>query len=64
MPRATQKSQSMTITLDWSKSTKNTERFDATDEDAPVTAVYVKREAFAAIGSEIPDQISLTVEWQ
>lgn len=50
----------ITVTLDHSKETPGTHRFDNKDDEAFIQSVYVKKGAF---GSEPPPkQITLTVE--
>jgi hypothetical protein len=49
----------ITVTLEKSKETKGTYRFDSPDSDAPITSVYVRKSAFA--GGSVPARIVLTV---
>ena len=50
----------ITVTLQHSKSTKNTHRYDAVDEDASISSVYIKKTAFQ--GSTPPAKITLRVD--
>jgi hypothetical protein len=47
------------VTLDKSKETKGTYRFDSPNPDAPVTSIYVRKSAFN--GGAVPNRILLTV---
>ncbi|MBV8053839.1 MAG: hypothetical protein JO071_01210 [Deltaproteobacteria bacterium] len=49
----------ITITLEKSKETKGTYRFDSSNPDVPITSIYVKKSAFQ--GAEVPKRIVLTV---
>lgn len=46
------------ITLDWVKSTKNTEVYK-TEEEVAVNQLYIKKTAFSG---EAPEQIVVTIE--
>lgn len=50
----------LTVTLEKSKETKGTYRFDSPDPNAPVTSIYVRKSAFG--GSAVPSRIVLTVQ--
>ena len=49
----------ITVTLEKSKETKGTYRFDAPNPDAAITSVYVRKSAFA--GATVPARIVLSV---
>jgi hypothetical protein len=49
----------ITVTLEKSKETKGTYRFDSPNPDAPVTSIYVRKSAFN--GGAVPSRITLTV---
>ena len=49
----------ITVTLDKSKETKGTYRFDSAKADAPITSLYVKKSAFDS--GAVPKRIVLTV---
>ena len=49
----------ITVTLEKSKETKGTYRFDSPDPNAPITSIYVRKTAFDA--GKVPSQITLTV---
>jgi hypothetical protein len=50
----------ITVTLEKSKETKGTYRFDSPDPNAPITSIYVKKSAFE--GAAVPKRIVLTVQ--
>ncbi len=50
----------ITVTLEQSKETKGTYRFDAPDPNAPVTSIYVRKSAFE--GGAIPKRIVLMLQ--
>jgi len=49
----------ITVTLEKSKETKGTYRYDAPNPDAAITSVYVRKSAFA--GGTVPARIVLSV---
>jgi hypothetical protein len=49
----------ITVTLEKSKETKGTYRFDSPNPDAAITSVYVRKSAFN--GNAVPKRIVLTV---
>ncbi len=49
----------ITVTLEKSKETKGTYRFDSPDPNAAVTNIYVRKNAFD--GGTVPKRIVLTV---
>jgi hypothetical protein len=49
----------ISVTLEKTKETKGTYRFDSSNPDAPITSVYVKKGAFD--GGAVPKRIVLTV---
>lgn len=52
------KSSGVEVALAFTKATKNTFRFDAADDDAAITSLYVRKEAF---GGQQPTSVTLTV---
>ena len=48
----------ITVTLEKSKETKGTYRFDSPDPNAPITSIYVRKGAFD--GGKVPARITLT----
>lgn len=49
----------ISVTLEKSKETKGTYRFDSSDPNAAITSVYVRKGAFD--GAPVPKRIVLTV---
>jgi hypothetical protein len=49
----------ITVTLEKSKETKGTYRFDSPNPDAAITSVYIRKSAFE--GGAVPERIVLTV---
>lgn len=49
----------ISVTLEKSKETKGTYRFDSPDPNAPITSIYVRKNAFA--DGPVPKRIVLTV---
>ncbi len=49
----------ITVTLEKSKETKGTYRFDSPDPNAAITSIYVRKSAFD--GGKVPPRITLTV---
>jgi hypothetical protein len=49
----------ITVTLEKSKETKGTYRFDSSDPNAPITSIYIRKTAFDA--GKVPPRITLTV---
>jgi hypothetical protein len=49
----------ISVTLEKSKETKGTYRFDSPDPNAAITSLYVRKSAFE--GSAVPKRIILTV---
>lgn len=49
----------MSVTLEKSKETKGTYRFDSADPNAAITGIYVRKGAFD--GGPVPKRIVLTV---
>jgi hypothetical protein len=49
----------ITVTLEKSKETKGTYRFDSPDPNAPITSIYVRKSAFES--GQVPARITLTV---
>lgn len=52
------KSNTFEVTLDLARTTKNTFRFEAEDEDAPINPLYIQKSAFN--GKE-PSSVTVTV---
>jgi hypothetical protein len=50
----------ISVSLEKSKETKGTYRFDSPDPNAAITSVYVRKSAFD--GSTVPKRIVLTVQ--
>ncbi len=50
----------ITVTLEKSKETKGTYRFDSPNPDAAITSIYVRKSAFD--GGAAPKRIVLTVQ--
>ncbi len=50
----------ISVTLEKSKETKGTYRFDSADPNAPITSVYVRKSAFDS--GAVPKRIVLTVQ--
>jgi hypothetical protein len=53
---------SISVTLEKSKETKGTYRFDSPDPNAAITSVYVRKSAFE--DGVVPKRIELTVQEQ
>jgi hypothetical protein len=49
----------ITVTLEKSKETKGTYRFDSSDPNAAITSLYVRKSAFA--DGSVPSRITLSV---
>jgi len=52
----------ISVTLEKSKETKGTYRFDSSDPNAPITSIYVRKSAFS--DGTVPKRIVLTVDEQ
>ncbi len=50
----------ITVTLEKSKETKGTYRFDSPDPNAPITSIYVRKTAFD--GGAVPKRVVLTLQ--
>lgn len=49
----------ITVTLEQSKETKGTYRFDSPDPNAAITSIYVRKSAFD--GGAVPKRLVLTI---
>ena len=52
----------ISVTLEKSRETKGTYRFDSADPNAPITSLYVRKSAFS--DGTVPKRIVLTVDEQ
>lgn len=50
-----------TIAMDWSKSTKGTHVYSNSEPDAPVSTIYIKRNAMP---DKTPAKITLTIDFE
>lgn len=51
---------SIQVYLSHTRSTKNTERYDATEDEAPIATIYIQKSAFEGIAVPKVIQVSVT----